>query len=169
MTDPLVAQMRGLMEEVRTLRREVRHLMLFAEATARGQVGPESDMTDQTIRFVPRLWKGKSYKGALMSRTDPDFLFEYARALASMAADDKASGALFNGRPKWVYGATDAGRARRWAYRLQTGWTPPVTVPSIRAETGFGKMRAFGLDLPDELPVVKDERIKALNFDDPFE
>ena len=169
--DGLEAIIRTLAEEVRTLRREVRHLMLFAECTARGQIGPDHDLTDQTIRFQPRGWKGKTYKGGLMSRAEPEFLFEYARALASMAADDKARGVLFNGKPQWIYGATDAGRARRWAYRLQTGWQPPAPPTGLRNASTFASMRNFAVDAPDEPPrdvAPKDEEPQEINFDAPF-
>lgn len=112
--------------EVRTLRREVRHVAIFQEIVARGQVGPEDDDRDPKVRFDPKQWRGKSCKGSLMSACTPEFLLTYARAMSSIAAEERITKREYNGKLSWIYTSLDAARARRWAYRLRTGWVPAV-------------------------------------------
>jgi hypothetical protein len=74
---------------------------------------------DPQVRFDPRNWAGKSFKGARMSQCPPDYLRQLASALEYFAEKNDRDGAVDSkGNPKSKWDRLDAGRARAWAERL---------------------------------------------------
>lgn len=133
-------EIRELMVEVRTLRREVRHVQLTLEAGQRGQVAPVEDMGDPKIRFNPKDWSGPSFKGRPTSEAPPEFLDHYARALHVIAEGEKRDNKLWKRMPVFRFTLLQAARARRWALRRRMGWEPPPEPePPAEAPSPFGK------------------------------
>lgn len=125
--------------------RELRALRLLIEARAEGPLASDSDVDgergDPKVRFDPKGWRGESCRGRKMSACPPAFLDELARALTSMAANEDAEKKMWRGKPESIQTRRDAARARRWAYRLRTGWTAP-SVPATANGAGSGPTSA---------------------------
>lgn len=132
-------EIRELMIEVRTLRREIRHVQLTLEAGQRGQVAPPDDMGNPKIRFNPKDWVGANYKGRPTSEAPPEFLDHYARALHVIAEGEKRDGKLWKRMPVFRFTLLQAARARRWALRKRMGWEPPPEPEAVEAPSPFGK------------------------------
>jgi hypothetical protein len=116
MTEPSLAQ---VMAQLDRLTAQMRRFEIFMEVRNRGQLAPEEDYFDETVRFCPRDWPGDRVpKGARLSQCSPGFLLYYADALDSMAAKQRFSDERWNGAPAWRSNELAARRARRWAYRL---------------------------------------------------
>lgn len=119
------ATLDDVVEGLRAIYREIRHLRLLQEASLSDAIAPADDMDDPQIRFDPKSWRGPTFKGERMSACPPAYLDHLARALMAMARNEQAEGKLYKGKPSYVYKVADAARARRWALRRRTGWTPP--------------------------------------------
>lgn len=73
------------------------------------------------VKFDPRGWRGGSCKGRVLWQCPPEFLDAYASTLSYMAEHPKP------GKERYAeYDRLDAGRARGYARRLRSGWTPPA-------------------------------------------
>lgn len=84
--------------------------------------GPRAD---PEVRFSPKAWHGANHVGRHFSACEPDFLDVLAEALAWSADNPKP------GKEKYAtYSRIDARRARTWARRLRSGWTPPEPAAS---------------------------------------
>lgn len=72
------------------------------------------------VKFDPKGWRGRSFKGKPMRECEPDFLDVYANALSYCAEHPKP------GKEQYAkYDELDAARARSWARRIRDGWAPP--------------------------------------------
>jgi hypothetical protein len=74
---------------------------------------------DPKVRFKPRDWTGRDYKGCSFSETEPEFLDLLANALEYFA-DRKA----VSDPQKASWDRLDAARARGWALRIRNGTAP---------------------------------------------
>ncbi len=94
-----------------------------AGSSAGANVASDRDLDgkygNEKIRFNPRDWDGRPYKGANMSQAEPDFLELYADAMEYFAGKEPDA-------TKAGYNRKTAARARGWAERLRKGWKPAV-------------------------------------------
>lgn len=94
----------------------------------------------------PRDWAGISQQGKRFSECPPDYLdlvaercdyfltrSEAELAEANTAHDRDAADAA---KKSIKYTRLDAQRARGWAARLRSGWTPPVSAPRVHDAEG---------------------------------
>lgn len=79
---------------------------------------------DEDIRFDPRDWRGRSYKGHRMSECEPEYLDLLAAAFEDFAQTADAKGEQVKGKPKSLYERRKAAKARGWAAKLRSGWKP---------------------------------------------
>lgn len=123
-------------------------------------VAPDRDLDsqygDEKIRFDPRDWSGKRYKGCTMSESEPDYLELLAGAYDFFAEkNDREKEVDSAGRPKSTYDKRTAARARGWAKRMREGWKPPPPPPPMDdrgmddagmsdANEDFGGAESFG-------------------------
>lgn len=71
------------------------------------------------VRFIPKRWEGKNYKGFTFSDTEPSFLLMLAETFDYFARKEDEEGQTDkNGAPKSKWTRLDAARARGWAERL---------------------------------------------------
>ncbi len=91
---------------------------IATDADLDGQYG------DPVVKFTPRDWTGDDCKGILFSDCPPDFLDALAKAFDYFAQKKQAEN-----DPKAKYEVLNAARARGWAARLRSGWTPPRANP----------------------------------------
>lgn len=83
----------------------------------------------------PRDWTGPSYTGHPFSECPPDYLEAYAGMLDWAAAKcDERGETSSNGKPLSTYKRLDAARARGWAKRNRSGYTPPAPPPMVTDE-----------------------------------
>jgi hypothetical protein len=90
-------------------------------AAAAGSIAPDSDLDgphgDGQVRFVPKAWKGESFKGRRWSECSPEFLDVLAEAMDYSAANPR------QGKERYAkHDARDATRIRGWAARIRSGW-----------------------------------------------
>lgn len=77
----------------------------------------------------PRDWSGDSMKGRRFSECPPEYLDLLAKRydyFASTEEDAKKAG----------YNRKDGQRARGWAQRLRSGWTPPAGAARVNESDG---------------------------------
>ncbi len=85
----------------------------------------DSQYGDPKVGFVPRDWKGASFKGRTFSACPAEFLDMLAETLdylAGKAAEKNETTAA--GKPVAEYKRKDAARARGWAKRIREGKAP---------------------------------------------
>lgn len=106
---------------------------------------------DAKVKFDPKGWRGRSFRGAPMRECSADFLDVYANALSYCAEHPK------QGKEQYAkYDALDAARARSWARRIRDGWEPPRSsfdeVPSTFVGSTSFPSTDFGGSSFDDTP-----------------
>lgn len=124
-----------LTEEVRDLRAIMLAMLsgpLASEGDARGQYG------DPKVRFDPRTWRARSWKGAVASQCPADYLEQYADSLESMAQKEEKDGKEYKGKPSCFYTRRDASLVRRWALMKRLGSVANAEPEKPAAAPSFG-------------------------------
>jgi hypothetical protein len=93
-------------------------------AAAPKEVASDKDLDskygDPIIKFNPRDWTGRPYKGMPMSECPPEFLDLAAETLDYFASQAEAKNEQTSkGKPAAPFKRADAARARGWAQRLR--------------------------------------------------
>lgn len=103
---------------------------------ATGQVASDADLDgqygDPPVKFMPRDWKGPTFKGRKFSECPAELLDVLAETFDYFArkADDTDERTP-SGKPKSAYSRKDAARARGWAARVRAGKAPGATASSV--------------------------------------
>lgn len=98
-----------------------------APATMAPTVDLDGKWGDPVIKSKPpRDWVGPDMMGKRMSECPPAYLDMVADRCEYFARKNDEVGAKDekNGKPKSDYDRRDAAKARAWAARLRSGWTP---------------------------------------------
>lgn len=116
-----------------------------ASAGSGGEVAPDRDLDSQygnpEVKFMPRDWTGRSYKGRKMSDCPPELLDMVAETFDYFARKAEEAGEVTSsGKPVAPYKRKDAARARGWAKRIRSGTHTQVDEP----ESDFGTDGDFG-------------------------
>lgn len=110
-----------------------------------GEIAPDRDLDSQygnpEVKFMPRDWTGRSYKGRKMSDCPPELLDMLAETFEYFAGKAEEAGEVTSGgKPVAPYKRKDAARARGWAKRIRSG----RHVQSQEPEPDFGGDGDFG-------------------------
>lgn len=138
----ILAEVRALTAKVDALTAMVAKLASSSANAATKQlslpdVDLDSDHGDPEVRFLPKKWTGRDYKGFRFSDTDPDFLDMLADSLEFFARKNDENGVKDSkGGPKSKWDRLDAARARGWAERIRkTGGVAGTTTPAGAGST----------------------------------
>lgn len=108
-----------------------------------------------SVRKDPPKWGGVSCVGRSFSECPPEFLDSLAGFLDWRAEKEASDPA----KEKYArYSRSDASRARGWAARIRSGWTPPKAAPAPNFGTGValggddGFLSAGGFDEAGDIP-----------------
>lgn len=115
-----------------------------------GDVAPDRDLDSQygnpEVKFMPRDWTGRSYKGRKMSDCPPELLDMVAETFDYFARKAEDAGEVTSsGKPVAPYKRKDAARARGWAKRIRSG----AHVQTNEADSGFGTAEEDTFGAPD--------------------
>lgn len=116
-------------------------------------MAPENDWEDPRVYYQLKKWNGDPMKGLPFSKTSAEFLKQYAHFLVWLAGKQQAEGAEWQGKPKAPMTLKDAGRALRWAERLEQGIDSRTGKPGAKASgDNARKPDTFDAPMPDDLP-----------------
>ncbi len=130
-TDPRVLVLEEIRKQTALLERIAAALAGGAPATASSpRVDIDSAHGNPLIKAKdPRDWSGPPMTGKRFSECPPEYLDLLAERLDYFAGKEPDA-------KKANYNRLDAARARGWAARLRSGWTPaPVDAPIDEAQT----------------------------------
>lgn len=83
----------------------------------------------------PRDWAGPSQKGKRFSECSSEYLNLVADRLDYFAdVAERENKLTSTGKPVAPFNRKDAARARGWAARVRSGWTPQSAAPSTESE-----------------------------------
>ena len=121
---------------LRSIDESMKQLVTAANRRAKASIGDGGDVAsdrdlddrygDPIIKFLPRNWTGdQRFKGKHMSEMPPDLLDMVAETFDYFAKKAEESNEMTDkGKPVAPYKRMDAARARGWAKRLRSGWSP---------------------------------------------
>lgn len=119
-----------VLDTLKSINAKLGTLLQLYQGSAPKEIATDLDTQygDPLVRAKdPRDWIGESQIGKSFSECPPEYLDLVASRLDFFAEKAEAEGTLTStGKPVAPYNRRDAARARGWAARLRSGWTPPA-------------------------------------------